>query len=235
MEKRTIEDLRKSLNYYQQAIDIDSNYALAYAGLAYAYHLVALYKGLPPEEAYPAAKRAALKALEIDPALAEAYTAMARIKEAYDHDLAGAGEDYRRAIELNASHASARRSYSGYLLRKGRIDEALREAQKAQEIDPQLLIANANLAEIYYYARQWDETLKYMRRAREIDPVFQKRYVCNYLYLAYMRKGSYEEAILENAKRLSEGARPEQEAEAVAAFRKAYQLSGERAIWQRTD
>jgi len=233
MEKRTPEDLRRALNYYQQAIDVDANYALAYSGLAYAYHLLSFYGGLPPEEAYPPAKRAALRALELDPALPEAYTALARIKEGYEHDEAGAGEDYRRAIEINPSHASARRAYSAYLLRAGRIDEALREAQKAQEIDPLLLIANANLAEIFYYAHQWDQTLKYMRRVREIDPGFQKRYVGNYLYLTYMRKKMYEDAILENAKRLSDRAGPEKEAEAVAALREAYRVSGERGIWQK--
>jgi TolB-like protein/DNA-binding winged helix-turn-helix (wHTH) protein len=233
MEKRTPEDLRKALNYYQQAIEVDANYALAYSGLAYAYHLLAFYGGLPPTEAYPPAKRAALRALELDPALPEAYTALARIKEGYEHDASGAAEDYRRAIEINPSHASARRSYSAYLLRAGRIDEAIREAQKAQEIDPLLLIANANLGEIYYYAHQWDQTLKYMRRVREIDPTFQKRYVGTYLFLSYMRKGMYEEAIQENARRLSDGAGPEKEAEVVATLTEAHRVSGERGIWQK--
>ena len=233
MDKRTVEDLRRSLNYYQQAIDMDGNYALAYSGLAYSYHLLAFYKALPPEEAYPPAKRAALRALEIDPALAEAYTSLARIKEAYEQDAAGAGEDYRRAIELNPNNASAHRSYSRYLLTLGRVEEAVAEARRAQEIDPLSLIANANLAEIFYYAHQWDHTLKYMRRVREIDPGFHKRYVGNYLYLTYMRKKMYEEALLENAKRLSDRAGPGKETEAVAALREAYRVGGERGIWQK--
>ena len=233
MEKRTIEDVRKSLLYYQQAIDLDPNYALAYAGRAYSYYLLAVFKAISPQEAYPSAKRAALKALEIDPALAEGYAALARIKQDYDADMAGAGEDFRHAVELNPSDASSRRSYSAYLLRVGRVDEALREAQRAQETDPLLLITNANLAEVYYYARQWDQTLKYMRRVREIDPGFAKQYVSNYLYLGYMRKGMYEEAIVEDSKRLSDGAGPEKEAESLAALREAYRIHGESGIWRK--
>jgi len=233
MEKRTIEDVRKSLLYYQQAIDLDPNYALAYAGLAYSYHLLAVFKAISPQEAYPPAKKAALKALEIDPALAEGYAALARIKQDYEADMAGAGEDFRRAVELNPNDASSRRSYSAYLLRAGRVDEALREAQRAQETDPLLLITNANLAEVYYYARQWDQTLKYMRRVREIDPSFAKKYVGNYLYLSYMRKGMYEEAIVEDSKRLSDGAGPEKEAESLAALRESYRIYGESGIWRK--
>jgi DNA-binding winged helix-turn-helix (wHTH) protein/TolB-like protein len=233
MEKRTIEDVRKSLSYYQQAIDLDPNYALAYAGLAYSYYLLAVFKAISPQEAYPSAKRAALKALEIDPELAEGYAALARIKQDYDADMAGAGEDFRHAVELNPNDAASRRSYSAYLLRAGRVDEALREAQRAQETDPLLLITNANLAEVYYYARQWDQTLKYMRRVREIDPSFAKKYVGNYLYLSYMRKGMYEEAIVEDAKRLSDGAGAEKEAESLAALREAYRIHGESGIWRK--
>ena len=232
MEKRTIEDLRRSLSYFQQAIDLDAKFAPAYSGIAYSYHLLVFYNGLTPEEGYPLAKQNALKALEIDPALAEAYASLARIKEAYDNDAAAAGENYRRAIELNPNYASAHRQYSRYLLKIGRVGEAVAEARRAQEIDPLSLIANAILAEMSYYDRQYDQTLKYMRRVREIDAAFQTRYIGNYLYLTYMQKGMYEEAIIENARRLSDRA-PEKEAETVAAFKGSYRASGVKGIWQK--
>jgi len=233
MEKRSLDELRRSLDYYQQAINIDANYAPAYAGIAYSYYLLVALKGLTPEEAYPAGKKAALRSLELDPGLAEGYAALARIKDGYDHDVAGAGEDFHRALEINPNDASTRRSYSSFLLKLGRIDEALREAQKAQEIDPLLLIANANLAEVFYHARQWDQTLKYMRRVRDLDANFRKGYVSTFLYLGYMRKGMYEEAIRENAKRLAEGAGPQTESELVLALTEAHRTSGESGIWRK--
>jgi DNA-binding winged helix-turn-helix (wHTH) protein/TolB-like protein/tetratricopeptide (TPR) repeat protein len=233
MEKRSLEGLRRSLDYYQQAINIDANYAPAYAGIAYSYYLLVAIKGLTPEEGYPPGKKAALKALELDHALAEGYAALARFKDAYDHDVLGAGEDFRRALEINPNDASTRRSHSSYLFKLGRIDEALSEAQKAQEIDPLLLIANANLAEVFYHARQWDQTLKYMRRVRELDANFRKSYVSTFLYLSYMQKGMYEEAVPENAKRLADGASPEKEAELVLALTEAYRTGGESGIWRK--
>jgi DNA-binding winged helix-turn-helix (wHTH) protein/TolB-like protein len=231
--KRTVADVRSAIGYFQQAIALDQNYAPAYSGLADSYHLLAFYGALSPQEAYPQAKKAALKALEIDPDRAEAYTSLARIKSAYDRDARGAEEDFRRAIEINPNYAPAHHWYSRHLLYLGRVDEAVLEARKAQELDPLSLIINGSLAEILYCARRFDDALKYLRRVREVDPSFQKAFIATYLYLTYMRKGMYEEAILENAKRLSDGAGAGKEAGAAAALRAAYATGGERGVWQK--
>ena len=231
--KRTGADVRRAIGYFQQAIELDLNYAPAYSGLADSYHLLAFYGELSPQEAYPQAKSAALKALDIDPARAEAYTSLARIKSSYDRDARGAEEDFRRAIELNPNYAPAHHWYSRHLLELGRVDEAVSEARKAQELDPLSLIINNSLAEILYCARRFDDALKYLRRVREVDPNFHKVFIATYLYLTYMRNGMYEEAILENAKRLSDGAGTGKEAEVAAALRAAYATAGERGIWQK--
>ncbi|MCA1636120.1 MAG: hypothetical protein LC785_16120 [Acidobacteria bacterium] len=201
--------------------------------MADSYQLLAFYGELSPQEAYPQAKSAALKALEIDPVRAEAYTSLARIKSSYDGDARGAEEDFRRAIEINPNYAPAHHWYSRHLFDLGRMDEAVLEARKAQELDPLSLIINGSLAEILYCARRFDDALKYFRRVREVDPSFHKVFITTYLYLTYMRRGMYEEAILENAGRLADNAGPGKEADAAAALRAAYATAGERGIWQK--
>ena len=134
--RRTTADLKEAIKYFNEAVEKDPNYALAYAGLADAYSLLADYDGALPTDAYPKAKEAAAKALELDDELAEAHTSLSYVKMFYYHDWQGAQDGYRRAIALNPNYATARHWYSEYLTAMGRFDEAFAEARRAKEIDP---------------------------------------------------------------------------------------------------
>ncbi|MCA1637580.1 MAG: protein kinase [Acidobacteria bacterium] len=141
--KRTGADVRKSVEYFQQAIDKDPTYALAYAVLAEAYILIPNYTNTPPHDAFPKARAAAEKALEIDETLAEAHNALADILYEYDWKFAEAEREFKRAIELNPNYATARHWYAEYLLVLGRNEEAIAEVKRAQELDPLSLIINS--------------------------------------------------------------------------------------------
>ncbi|MCA1638214.1 MAG: protein kinase [Acidobacteria bacterium] len=147
--KRTGADIRKSVDYFQQAVDKDPNYALAYAGLAQAYILIPNYARESPKEPYEKARAAAMKALEMDETLADAHTALASIKADYDWNFPEAEKEFRRAIELNPNDATTRQWHSGNLLVLGRNDEAIAEMKRAQELDPLSLIISAELGFIY--------------------------------------------------------------------------------------
>jgi tetratricopeptide (TPR) repeat protein len=121
--KRAPKDLQKSIEYFQQAIALDPNYALAFAGLADAYSLLANFGGAPPPEAKPKAREAALKALSLDNDLAEAHAALGGILDDYDHNFAGAEREYKRAIELNPNYATAHQWYGELLARLGKHEE----------------------------------------------------------------------------------------------------------------
>ena len=150
--KRTAESLNKAIEYFQQAVEIDSNYALAYAGLADAYYLLPFAGDKPPREAVPKAKAAAMKALEFDESLAEAHVSLAGAAGAYDWDWLRSEMGFKRAIELNPGYATAHHWYGLYLMRLGRYDEAISEITRAQELDPLSVPINGFAATIYYVA-----------------------------------------------------------------------------------
>ena len=193
--KRTPDDLKKSLEYFQQATTEDPNYALGYAGVADAYSLLGYvgYAVLPPREAFPKAKAAALKALELDPALAEAHVALAFAKWNYDWDWAGAEEGFRRAIALNPNYATARQFYGIYLVSLGRIEEGLAELKRAQELDPLSLIIRGNFAWGYIFGRRPDDALEQLRPTLEMDPSYPPTHY--FMGLAYLRKGMHRQAL----------------------------------------
>lgn len=195
--KRTEEGLKRSTHYFQQAVDIDPSYALAYAGLADSHALpgIAEYGLSLPREAMPKAKAAAVKALEIDGALAEAQTTLAHVRAFYDWDWAGAELEFERAIKSNPNYAFSHHWYALYLAAMGRHGEAIAEESKAQEIDPLSLIINKNVGTILYYAGQIDQSIEQYRKTLELDPNFVRTHL--YLGLAYMHKGMYEEAVTE--------------------------------------
>jgi len=147
--KRTPETLRKSLQYFHQAIGKDPGYALAYAGLADAYLVsqAGVYGVLPSKEAYPKAQTAAMKALELDSTLAEAHTSLAWCKLVFNLDPQGAEQEYKRAIELNPGYAVGHQLYAGYLSRMGRHTEAIAEDRKAENLDPLSLIISQHLGD----------------------------------------------------------------------------------------
>ena len=195
--KRTAEGFTSALNYYQQAIAADPNYALAYAGLAETHVLLPNWTAADPAESFPKAERAARRALELDPNLAAAYAALGAVKVSYQRDWAGAGEDYRRAIELNPNYATARQWYSEWLTQTGRLEEAMAEAAAAQRLDPLSPIITFEYGVTLYFAHRPNEASEQFRRALELQPGFYRANV--FLSRVYFDQGRYEEAIRERA------------------------------------
>ncbi len=147
--KRTIEDINKSIEHFQKAIEIDPSYARAYAGLADSYAVIPSYSNNRSKEAFPKARTAALKALEIDNSLAEAHATLASVLNEFDWKFEEAEKEFKRAIELDPNYATAHHWYAEYLLTMNRDDEALTEIKRAQECDPLSLIINSILGLIH--------------------------------------------------------------------------------------
>ena len=196
--KRTGNDLKKSIDYFQQAIAADPNYALAYAGIADAYVLLPGYSAGTPRDCYPKAKAAAKKALELDETLAEAHTTLAMAIWLYDFDSSQATREFQRAIELNPNYATAHHWFSLGLASLGRFDDAIAEGKRAVELDPLSLVINADLGADYYLARRYDEAIAQQRKTLEMDPGFY--YAHFILGEALAAKGAFEQAIEEYRK-----------------------------------
>ena len=224
--KRTEEAMMKSLDFFQQSIEKDPNFALAYSGLADAYDLLgssdAVFGGLPSTETMPKAKAAALKALEIDETLAEAHVSLAH-ELYYDRDWSGAEREFKRAIEINPNYPQAHQWYSIYLMSAGRMDEAVAQARRAQELDPLSLAINMSLGWVLCFADQVDQGIEQLRKTLELDPNFVIAH--HRLGLAYEQKGMYDKAIVEFQKVFDlSGGKPL----AIAALGHAYAMSGNR-------
>jgi len=230
--KRTGDDLKKSTEYFNQAIAKDPGYALAYAGLADCYIVIPNYTDIPAEEAYLKAKAAALKALEIDDTLAEAHASLGGVKADYDWDFAGAESELKRAIELNPNYATAHHWYAQFLSGMGRHQEAIAEIKRAQELDPLSLIIDSVVGDTYVKARQYDLAIEQLRKTIEMDKNFVRAH--RYLEKAYVAKGMYDEAITEyqTAATLA-GEDSETAAKRATALRAAYAASGVRGYWQK--
>ncbi|MDQ3667199.1 MAG: protein kinase [Acidobacteriota bacterium] len=196
--KRTQETAKRAIDYFQQAIDLDANYALAYAGLADSYIILGVYSGLPAQEAFTKAEAMAQKALQLDESLTEAHTALAYVKFRYDWDWPGAEDEYRRAIELNPNYATAYQWAALNLAAVGRLEEAISQTRRAEELDPLSLIINSNTEWVLYLARKNDEAIAHCRKTLEIDPSFFATH--KYLGLLYVQKRMYEQAIAEYQK-----------------------------------
>jgi len=191
--KRTIEGFERAIDYYQQAIAKDPNYARAYAGLADSYSLVPGYSSAPPSEYMPKARTAALRALELDQGLPEAHTALALIVQNYDYDWQTAEKEFRHAIELNPNYATAHQWYAEHLMWRGRFDEALRESERAHQLDPLSLIIATDNGAILYFSRQYDRAIEKLRTVRELDPSFPR--APGLLVAAYEQKGMVADAL----------------------------------------
>jgi DNA-binding winged helix-turn-helix (wHTH) protein/tetratricopeptide (TPR) repeat protein len=195
--KRAPQDLRKSIEHFKQAIALDPNYALAYAGLADAYTLLA-NAGSPAHEIMPKARDAALKAVSLDDNLAEAHAALGNTIIYYGYDFAGAEREHKRAIELNPNYATARHWYSELLMGLGRHEEALAEIRRALEIDPLSLILNRQYGASLLFARQYDAAIEQMKKTVELDANFAVGH--STLSVAYRMKGNYAESVEELAR-----------------------------------
>ena len=168
--KRTPEEFEKAIVFFKQAIEKDPNYALAYSGLADTYNLFPNFGDFKRKDYAPQAKGAALKALELDPNLAEAHASLGEIIFYYDYDWAGAEKEFRRAIELNPKYATAHQWYAELLSYKGKHDEALKYARTALELEPFSLIINREMVGWLIYARRFDEALMQNRKLNELFP-----------------------------------------------------------------
>jgi TolB-like protein len=226
--RRTLADATEAARCFRRAVELDPQFALAHAGLADADIILsiqaAVLGGPAPDDVYPEAKRAALRALELDDLLPEAHTSLAHVSLFCDWDWPGAEREFRRAVELNPHYATAHHWYAVSLAFMGRFDEALAEIGRAQELDPLSLIINANVGYVLYHARRYDEAVSHLRETVRLEPSFiPARYR---LGMAYEEAGMYDEAVaeLQEAARLSGGAPP-----ALAALGHAHALAGSRA------
>jgi TolB-like protein/Tfp pilus assembly protein PilF/tRNA A-37 threonylcarbamoyl transferase component Bud32 len=225
--QRTAQSLKKSIEYFEQAVEKDPTYALAFVGLADAYNVSSSYSIYRPTDSFPRAKDAAMKALELDDSLAEAHTSLAYVKTYWDRDWQGAEQEFRRAIGLNPSYANAHYFYAiCSLAPRGHFDEAIAEMKKALELDPMSLIINANLGRIYFWKRQYDEALEQLRKTLEIDPSF---WVAHHRIVEiYEQQGKYEAAVRELTFAYSSQWTTEQ----LASIGRAYAAAGPRGYWR---
>ncbi|UCC45164.1 MAG: tetratricopeptide repeat protein, partial [Candidatus Zixiibacteriota bacterium] len=191
--RRTKDGLEKAIQSFDQSIELDPDYALAYAGLAESYVLLPWYGHWLPADAVPLARDAALKALDLDPYLGEAFTSLGAIKNWYDRDWPAAKVDFMRAIELSPNHATAHHWFGFFLTNRGHFKEGLVELRVALGLDPLSHIIYANYADALYFDRQLDAAINQYRRGIEIDPSFS--YLHEGLGKAYLLAGMYEQAI----------------------------------------
>jgi len=197
--KRTGADLRRAIDYFEQAIDKDPKYALAYAGLADSYVLLSAYSAGSPQESLSPAKTAAQKALELDDTLAEAHTSLAQILFIYDLDIPGSTKEFERAIALDPNYATAHHWFGvGPPLAVGEFDRAIAELRRAQQLDPLSLIINADLGFGFTTARRYDEAIAQLRKTLEMGPQFY--YAHWSLGVALELKGQIREALAEYQK-----------------------------------
>jgi serine/threonine-protein kinase len=189
--KRAPDSIRRAIQYFEQAIQKDPGFALAYTGLADSYVVPA--SGFEPSFAMPKAKTAALQALAIDETLAEAHTSLARVLQVYEWNWAEAEKEYKRAIALNPRYPVAHQWYGGYLERQGRLEEAIAERKLSLQLDPLSTITTFELGQNFLSARDYDQAIAQFQRALELDPDFPAAH--SYLSLAYIKKEMNEEAL----------------------------------------
>jgi serine/threonine-protein kinase len=202
--KRGIEDLKKGVEHFRQAIAEDPNYSLAHAGIADCLVLLGLFGADNPREIMPQAKAAAMKATSLDESLGEAYASLGQIKLIYDWDWPAAKADFQQSLSLNPTYPTAHQWHGEYLVSMGLFDQGLAELKKARDLDPLSLIINTNLGLNFYWARHYDLAVEQLERALELEPNFFRAHL--HLGMCYERKLMYREAIaeLEKARSISE-------------------------------
>jgi TolB-like protein len=192
--KRTNEWLEKGMVHFHQAIELDPNYAAAYAGLSDSYTLLVIHEALSPSDGFSKAKATAAMALRIDESLAEAHASLAHAM-LHNWEWTSAEKEFKKAIEINPAYPSAHHWYSEYWEATGHLDRAIAEAKIAQEHDPLSLIINAHLADLLYFARSYEESVQQAMKTLDFDQNFPSPH--QNLAKAYTEMGMYEEALSE--------------------------------------
>jgi TolB-like protein/DNA-binding winged helix-turn-helix (wHTH) protein len=230
--QRTSAGIRKSIESFQEAIRKDPNFGPAYAGLADAYNFSNILGVLSPKDSFPEAKAAAIKALELDPDLAEAHAALGMVKSHYEFDFPGAQKEFVKAIELNPNYANAHLFYSGgYFTAMGQHANAIAEMKEALELDPLSAGLNNYMGMAYLLAGDYVESRRQFERTIALDPTFPLTHF--FLARLFEATGEYEASISarENGESLS-GASPEETASRAAEFRKVFRAGGPQAYWR---
>lgn len=226
--KRTKDGFKHAIEFFNEAIALDRNYALAYAGLADCYAIMSPNAMAGPKESYPKARAAATQALALDDQLAEVHASLAQITWLYDRDFPAAEVEFKRAIELDPNYLTAHQWYSVFLSCMTRHDEAISEAKRARELDPLSLPAIQDMSRAYYNARRYDEAIAAYQKALELNPQYYR--LNSWLELAYEQKGLYDQAVEARLKALSLiPVKPEE----ITVRKEAYARSGWRGFWQK--
>jgi tetratricopeptide (TPR) repeat protein len=242
--KRNEEGFRNGIDYFRRAEEKDPTFALAFSGLADSYALLCDIGVVRPVDEMPKAKAAAQKAVDADPALAEAYTSRAFVRLAYDWDWLGAQNDFQQALKLNPKYPTAHQWYASYLMQMGKFSLAKAEIEEAHKLDPLSPIISANSGLYSYYEKNYDDAIAKYKTTLQSDPDFWV--ARHYLALAYVQKGMHDEAIVELRKLIkapASGPIPDQvmeaESEASASLGFAYGMAGKqteaRAIISQLD
>jgi TolB-like protein/DNA-binding winged helix-turn-helix (wHTH) protein len=227
--KRSEASLRKSIEYFRVAIEGDPSYAPAYAGLANSYLLSAGWEIVKPEDAYPNAKAAALRAIELNENLAEAHASLASVENEYEWKWDEAEREYHRALNLDPNSVMAHKDYAEFLMHSGRNSEAIFEIERARELDPLSLIVNTLVGFAYHISRREDRAIEEYRKVLELDPKFAPAHY--FLGGSLLQTGHFDEAIahLQSARTLTGGA-----SVMSIGLARAYAMAGHRDLAQRT-
>ncbi len=195
MEKRTKEDIKEAIEFFKNAKDIDSEFALADLGLAECYVIIPYYGILPEDEAYPLAKKFALLSLEKDPYLAEVYATLEIVYDVYEFNWREAKKLFEKAIYIKPSYATAHQWFSIYLRRIGRLDDSLKYSKIALELDPFSLVIRSTVADTYYDRREYEKAKEMYDYILNLDENFIGAHI--YLSGIYLNKGDCEKALFE--------------------------------------
>ncbi|NDQ55977.1 MAG: protein kinase [Acidipila sp.] len=226
--KGTRDGIEKGMDYLQQAIAVDPNYALPYAGIAFSYNWASDWI-TPPKEAMPKAKEAARRAAELDDTLAEAHVELGMVATWYDYDWALADREYKRALELNPNYPAAHEFYSVYLILLGRTDEGLVEARRAAALDPLSPEISYIVGFALLYARRYEQAAAELRRTLDLDSNYWAAVYCS--AQVYEQLGRFDQAIaaLHLVRKIDDSSLT-----ATAELVRAYTLAGQQALAQRT-
>ncbi|PYV98458.1 MAG: hypothetical protein DMG89_11075 [Acidobacteria bacterium] len=224
--KWTESGFRKAIDYFNQAVQRDPNYALAYAGLAEAYNFLGDSGYVDSKQVWQNAKAASMQALKVDDSLAEAHTALALVRESYDWDWPGAETEFKRAIQLDPNSATAHHWYGDFLTRMGRFEDSRQELKKAQDLDPLSLLINTSVGRELYYLRQYEAATQQLKKALDMDPNFVPAQQA--MEAAYAQGGMYKEAIAQRQRVLTLSGNPD----LAAAIGEDYRKSGYTGVLQ---